>query len=154
MRKAIAIGITLFGFAALGCPIGPFSGGRLSGDEQTQPADWSFVNDVENCQLETNPAEPHSINCWCYGSAGNVYVPSSMILGPTEPTEREWVQNVQADPDVRLRVGGKVYALRAARVEDSAEYGEVLAALEKKYEADPGEREEEREIWLYRLEAR
>ena len=139
----------------LGCPLGPFSGGRLSGTEHSTPvADWSFVNDVESCQLETNPEDPHSINCWCYGSGSSVYVPSSMILGPTQPTEREWVRNVEANPAVRLRVGKQVYDLRAVRVSDDAEYAEVLRALEEKYEAAPEDREAGREIWLYRMEAR
>ena len=139
----------------LGCPLGPFSGGSLSGEVQAGPtADWSFVADVENCQLETNPEDPHSINCWCAGYQGNVYVPSSMILGPTSPSEREWVQNVQNDAAVRLRVGDRVYERAAVRVAEGAEYDAVVAVLEKKYEADPADREPEREIWLYRLEAR
>ena len=139
---------------ALGCPIGPFSGGRLGGVEEEAPAEWAFVNDVENCQLETNPEQPHSINCWCYGRGSRVYVPSSMILGPTVPTERQWVQNVQANPAVRLRVDDRVFALRAVRVPEGPEYQDALAALWRKYDEDPAERDPEREIWLYRLEPR
>jgi hypothetical protein len=153
--KVVLPWVALASILFLGCPLGPFSGGHLGGEVQTGPVtDWSFVADVENCQLETNPEAPHSINCWCAGYQGNVYVPSSMILGPTDPTEREWVQNVQRDPAVRLRVDGRVYERKAVRVDDDAEYDAVLAALEEKYELDPNEREDEREIWLYRLEAR
>ena len=137
------------------CPIGPFSGGHLGGEVQSEPvADWSFVNETETCQLETNPDEPHSVNVWCAGYGENAYVPSSMILGPTVPTEREWIRNVQANPAVRLRVEGRVYELEAVRVTDDAEYAAVLALLEQKYEADPADREPDREIWLYRMQAR
>ena len=154
MNRVFVLCTVGLALAMTACPLGPFSGGRLSGDEEPAPGDWSFVAEVENCQLETNPSDPHSINCWCAGHGGNVYVPTSMILGPTTPTEREWVQNVEQDPDVRLRVDGRVFALRAVRVEDATEFAEVVAALEQKYEADPAEREAERAIWLYRLEAR
>jgi len=149
------IAIVMLALLGLGCPIGPFSGGRLSGEVRpAHGADWSALADVENCQLETNPGAPHSINCWCAASHGKVYVPSSMILGPTVPTEREWVRNVQADPAVRLRVGASVYELTAVRVEDATEYESARSALEARYELDPAERDPEREIWIFRLEPR
>lgn len=146
------VGLALFLTA---CPIGPFAGGRLSGDVHSGGvADWAFVEDVETCQLETNPDDPHSVNTWCLGWEGDLYVPTSMILGPTDPSERDWVVNVQSDPAVRVRVEGVVYELEAERVMDDEVYGAVLAALEEKYDADPADREAEREIWLFRLRER
>jgi hypothetical protein len=138
-----------------GCPIGPLSGGRLGGDvHPSEVADWSFVGDVTTCQLETNPDDPHSVNAWCTGWGSHLYIPTSMILGPTVPTEREWVQNVQTDTAVRVRIDGMVYELDAVQVTDDAEYSAVLDALEVKYELDPADRDTEREIWIYRMQAR
>ncbi len=154
-RTLLVTSLVAVALLAAGCPLGPFSGGHLGGDVQPAPvSDWSFVNDSETCQLETNPDDPHSVNVWCAGHGENVYVPSSMILGPTVPTERQWIQNVQANPAVRLRVEGRVYELEAVRVTDDGEYATVLAVLERKYDADPADREPDREIWLYRMQAR
>ena len=142
--------------ALAGCgPLGPLSGGKLGGPVHTQPvADWAFVDAEQTCQLETNPHEPHSVNTWCIGIGARLYVPTSMIRGPKTPTERAWVKNVTSDPAVRIRIGGEIYERVAVRVTDAAEYDAARAAFEKKYELDPAERDPEREIWIFRLEAR
>lgn len=153
LAPAIAVGAML-GLAGCG-PVGPLSGGRLSGELRQEPvSDWSFSDAHENVQLETNAAEPHSVNTWCAAHAGNLYVPTSMIRGPKSPEGREWVRNVQADPHVRVRIDGALYERRAVRVTDPAEIEAVRAKLEAKYGLDPAERDPEREIWIFRLEPR
>ena len=149
------LGIALM-LALAGCgPLGPLSGGALRGPVHAQPVvDWSFTADVETVQLQTNPADPHSVNTWCVGIGGRLYVPTSMIRGPKSPEERDWVKNVAADPAVRIRIDGDVYERIAIRVSDAAEYDAVRAALEQKYALDPADRDPEREIWIFRLEAR
>lgn len=155
MKRVAWILAASLALGPLGCPLGPLAGGRLGGDIHADPVtDWTFVREVETCQLETNPDDPHSVNTWCTGWNGHLYVPSSMILGPTDPSERGWVLNVQTDPEVRIRIDGMVYELDAERVTDVVVYDAVLAELEDKYDADPAEREEDREIWLYRMRNR
>lgn len=154
MRWTRAI-VAVVALAGAGCPLGPFSGGHLRGDVYTQRvSDWTFVEDAETCQLETNPDAPHSVNTWCTGWRGNLYIPTSMILGPPVPAEREWVRNVQSEPDVRVRVDGMVYELVAKQVSNDSEYAAVLVALEAKYELDHADRDPAREIWIFRLESR
>lgn len=152
-KAACALAL-LTGLVGLGCPLGPLSGGRLSGEVEPAPVDWLFVNEVDNCQVETRPSDPHSVNVWCAGVGSHPYLPSSMILGPKDPSEREWVRNVLDDPEVRLRVGRVVYELQALRLEPGEEYDAARSALESKYELDPAERDADREIWIFRLEAR
>ena len=156
MKKlVILLALLLIAGSVAACPLGPFAGGRLGGDVQPAPvADWSFANEEENCQLETNPDDPHSVNTWCVGYRRYLYIPTSMILGPKNPREREWVQKVATSPEVRVRIDGVVYELEAERVEDDAEYAAALEALEEKYELDPADRDPEREIWLFRMQAR
>lgn len=145
----------LAGAVACGGPLGPVSGGRLSGDEgPAVVADWSFVDAIETAQLETRPPDPHSVNVWCAGVGDRLYVPSSMILGPKDPTERGWVSHVQADPAVRIRLDDTVYARTAVRVEDPVEFEAARDALEAKYEIAPEDRDPERQIWIFRLEPR
>ena len=140
---------------ACGGPLGPFPGGRLSGD--VGPAtvdDWAFTDAIENAQLEVNPGDPHSVNTWCKGIEGRLYVPTSMILGPTNPTERDWVGFVELNPAVRIRLGDTVYERMMVRVTDDAEFQTARLALEAKYEIAPEDRDPERTIWIYRLDPR
>lgn len=139
----------------LGCPLGPFPGGTLRGEvARGDVSDWSFVSKEETCQLETNPDDPHSVNTWCAGWGDALYVPTSMVRGPSVPSEREWVRNVQTETAVRLRARGVVYELEAVQVTDDVEYDTVLRALEEKYGLDPDARDPDREIWIYRLQPR
>jgi hypothetical protein len=146
----VCLALALCGFG----PFGPCAGGRLAGEPSPAPADWAFTSDIEQIQLETNPAEPHSVNAWCVALGGRLYVPTSMIRGPKTPSERDWVRNVTHDPRVRVRVGDGLYERTASRVEDAAEYDAARAALEHKYGLDPSERDPEREVWIYRLDPR
>ena len=153
MRKRVWLVALLVGFGC-GGPLGPISGGALSGEVTPAPADWAFANNVEQVQLETNPAAPHSVNTWIGSNAGALYLPSSMIRGPKLPTEREWVRNALADDRVRLRIGDAVYELRAERVADETETAAARAALEKKYELSADDMDPAREIWIFRLAPR
>ena len=136
---------------ALACgPIGPIAGGQLRGTvHEGNLPDWEFVSDVETVQLETGPDDPYSVNVWIGAHEGRLYVPTSLILGDDEPTERQWVRNVQADPRVRLRVDGTVYDLKATRVEDEATLEGVRAGLLAKYEKEASDHS--RQAWIYEL---
>jgi len=138
---------------ALACgPIGPIPGGRLSGPVENAPADWGFASDVGTIQLETRPDDPHSVNTWCGVVDGALYVPTSLIRGTDEPSEREWVANALADPRVRIRVGDSVYQARAVRVDDPTEREAARAALIAKYDVEPDPHSEA--AWVFRMEAR
>jgi hypothetical protein len=142
---------------ALACqgPLGPLSGGRLGGPVvEDARTDWAFTAAVENAQIETGPDNPHSVNIWCGHVDGALYVPSSMISGPTDPSEREWIRNVQADPRVRIRLDGNVYKRVVVRLADGPEYDAARTALETKYRLDPAERDPERAVWIFRLDPR
>lgn len=134
-------------------PIGPFPGGALSGEPgAANHGDWAFARETETAQLETRPADPHSVNVWFANVESRVYVPTSMILGKKNPTARSWVNHVTADPRVRIRIEGRVFEREAVRVADEDEFEAARAALEEKYDLD--ERDPERTIWIYRLDPR
>jgi len=154
-RIPAALLILLVTLAGCGGPLGPFSGGQLSGEVQNAATtDWAFSDTHETVQLEVQPTDPHSVNTWCAASEGQLYVPTSMILGPTNPEERDWVGFVKSDPAVRIRIVGKVYERVATRVTDDAEFEKARLALEAKYEIAPEDRDPERTIWIYRLDPR
>lgn len=139
---------------ALGCggPLGPFAGGALSGTPHEGPvADWAFAAPHETIQLEVRSPEPYSINVWSGVVDGQLYVPTSLILGPDDPTERAWVGYVASDPTVRLRIDDTLYDLRATRVEGD-ERDRAHAHLLAKYEVEPDDHSAK--AWVFRMDPR
>jgi hypothetical protein len=94
-------------------PLGPIGGGRLRGPVAPPPADWSFADRVAEVQVETRLGPlPWSVTTWCLTHRGRLYLPSRNCLA------KRWVKNVLAQPEVRVRVLGTLYELRAVRDED------------------------------------
>lgn len=143
---------TLFSIFALvlmigtGCngPLPFLGGGALSGEVAESPVSWSeWTRSDDVIQLETNPAEPYSVNI-AYTIVGErLYVYAG-------DTKTRWVENMETDPNVRFRRQGVIYELRAERVLDDAErttFAKVWAARGF-FSRDPQTLEE---VWLYRL---
>lgn len=139
---------------AIGCgPLGPIPGGRLSGEiGSDRIVDWRFASEDMTAELETRPSEPHSVHTWFVALGPDLYVPTSMILGPKDPAQRSWVSHVREDPAVRIRLEGRVFERVARRVEDPAEYDRARGALEAKYEIEESQRDPDRVIWIFRLD--
>jgi hypothetical protein len=134
--------------AATGCgrPFVLLPGGALEGTPAAVPDSWSFTDAVKTVQLETNPAEPYSVNIWATAVGEQIYVHA----GANRST---WVEYIEADPNVRLRVNESIYELVASRVQDPAEFERFSAAYEKKYGNRP-RNENVAEAYLFRLGAR
>lgn len=134
---------------ALGCgPTGPFPAGELSGDlASSLPADWSFADEEMTVQLETRPSAPYSVNLWGVSLGDRFYLASG------RGSEAAWVQHIAVDPNVRLRVAGTIYELRAVRVSSEEHRLRFLEALERKYDWEPSARERDK-AWLFRLDPR
>jgi hypothetical protein len=132
---------------ALGC--GPFMlipGGELSGGVTMVPSDWSFTDDIHTVQLESRPSDPYSVNIWATGVGENLYLHAGT-------NRANWVEHIDADPRVRIRIEGKIYELRATRVEDPLEFKKFADAYDEKYRRRP-RNENVREAYLMRLEPR
>ena len=111
---AVALGL------ALGC--GPVPGGALSGAVTPAPAVWSEAlgGDRALCEIESRPERVHSIQLECFLVDGGLYVQSHRwALADWWPTQ-SWAAIWLAHPDVRVRIGGRIYELRAVRVTDAA----------------------------------
>ena len=133
---------------ATGCePTFVFAGGELSGTERPMPADWGFTKDFDTVQIETRPNDPYSVNVW------GVSVSQSFYVAASDAGDAEWAQAIEAEPQVRLRVGDQIFPLLAKRTEDLQELADVTDAYIDKY---GGERERSfiRHAWVFRLEPR
>ncbi len=134
-------------FLIAGC--GPFlllPGGKLDGTLAPAPNNWSFCHRVKTVQLETRPEDPYSVNIWAVGMGPLLYVHAGA-------NRSNWVEHIEADSDVRVRVADQLYALRASRVEGQDEFTRFSDAYEEKYGSRP-RNENAAEAYLFRLEAR
>jgi hypothetical protein len=134
----------------VGCggPLVMIPGGKLSGTVQPVPSDWAFSDEFEDVQLETRPSNPYSVNIWGVADGGRFYIASGRGL------ESTWAKHIEADPDVRLRIGEHLYELRAVRTDDPQDRVRFLAAVKKKYDGFEPDEEQAAESVLYSLESR
>ncbi len=146
--KSVLIVALMLAASVAGCG-GPFvilPGGALEGSTAVTPDSWSFTDEVDTVQLETRPADPYSVNVWVIALGDNLYVHA----GDNRST---WVENMETDPSVRLRIDDSIYELLAARVENQEEFDRFSDAYEQKYGRRPGN-ENVAEAYLFRLSAR
>jgi len=127
-------------------PVLMFPGGELDGELVSPPTDWSFSDETSTIQLETRPDDPYSVNVWVVGLGPVLY----LHAGAKRST---WVELVEAHPNVRVRVGEKLYELRGTRVADQAEFTRVADAWERKYDIR-FRNENAAEAYVFRLEMR
>lgn len=145
VRGALAPAL-LIAIAACSGPMGLLPGGPLEGEENPAPESFAFAGDAGTMQLETLPAEPYSVNLAYTVIDGRLFINAGN-------TETQWVKNMAVDPMVRMRLDGKLYALRSERVTDAAQvdrFGEAWTS-QSFFRRDPREYDE---VWIYELVAR
>ena len=115
---------------AAGCsePFVTIPGGKLHGEMLEPPDAWAEV--PETIQLETRPTDPYSINIWSVGIGPDLYVATG-----SEGTA--WTEFIARDPNVRVRLGGGLYQLQAAEVDEADARTQVVRAYADKYDVDP-----------------
>lgn len=137
------VGVLFF----LGCgPFLLFPGGELEGSVAPVPNEWGLVEEISTVELESRPQDPYSVNIWATGIGESLYVHAGT-------NRSSWVENIEADPRVRVGIEGNLYPLRAVRVQDAGEFARFADAYEVKYGRRP-RNEVVEEVYLYRLEAR
>ncbi len=148
MAKSAVLVAGLALCSVIGCngPLPFLSGGRLHGEVRPAPASWAFPEDFGVIQLETDPEDPYSVNIAYTQLDSRLYVYAG-------DTKTRWVQNMEADPRVRFRIGEVIYELEAERVTDDAESNAFARAWvdHSVFHRDPATLDER---WLYRLVAR
>lgn len=147
-RVAALVAALLMTGPSVGCsrPFVLLPGGALEGATAAAPADWSFTDAVTTVQLETRPADPYSVNIWVIAIGPNLYVHAGA-------NRSAWVEHIEADPKVRVRVNDSIYELAAARVAGQDEFDRFSDAYERKYDRRP-RNENVSEAYLFRLSAR
>ncbi len=127
MPSAIAIAL------AVACSIEP-SGERpglgLPGEVHPQAVgDWSFTEDSGEVFIETVTSYwiPHSVTVWVVTVGNELYVSADYA------DKKRWVANVARDPNVRLKIKGRVYEQKLVPVADPATIASIDSEFVRKY---------------------
>lgn len=126
--KKFQVAAILFALSAqLGCaPIYIVPGLRLGGAEVPTPDSWANVEVPEEVLLRTEGAVlPRVHRIWAVKFEGDIFVSGGPAGG--------WVDRSIADPNVMLRMGDDVYALRADQINDPAAQRRGMEAMIAKY---------------------
>ena len=143
IRTILALSVIALSMSACSGPFGFFPGGQLEGEVATPPADWSFTDEISTIQIETNPADPYSVNIWVLELEGALYLHAGA-------NRAAWVEHLEADPRLRIKVDETIYELVSARVTDADEFARFAEKYEEKYGVRP-RNENIAEIYLLRL---
>lgn len=119
-----------------GCfgPSDRWPGLHLRGEvEKTLPADWTFADEHREIALEVRTPYllPHSVTIWCAAVEGRLYV------GARDPETKKWPGWVDRDPNVRLKIGSRIYEVRLTPVTDVNRLARVREAASAKYQLPP-----------------
>ena len=135
-----------------GNPIGPFAGGKLTATEATAPfSTFESIARVDTVFLETRPKDPYSVQTWIISVDNQLYVPTSLIMGDSAE-QRTWVQNLEADPRLRVQIDDLVYPMTAERITNAELHRRVMDAFQQKYESELPEIDDHASnSWLFRL---
>ena len=122
-------------------------GKQVTGEEGPGPIqDWSFTLEHRGVVNEVRPANPYSVNTSSLLVEDVLYIPS----GSGEHSR--WAQFLVEDPNMRLKVGNKIYKVRAIRVEEPSRLDRVREAYGKKYPRTPAENIAN--FWFFQVESR
>ena len=142
---AIAMALTV------ACSIDPSDarpGLGLSGEvHQQQVEDWSFTSEVEEIFIETVTSYwiPHSVTAWC------VIVGDELYVAADDADKKSWVVNVARDPNVRLKIAGKVYEQKLVPVTDATTIAAIDSGFERKYEYEEEEADDDMTVGYWRV---
>ena len=166
LRHPCALRVLLFTLAAasVACgpqgPLGVVPGGPLGGELISEPlADWRFTDDVLTVAIETQGDWiNHSVTVMAAAVDRVLYIPSR------QGYRKQWVQNIERDPRVRIGVDNRIYEGRASRVQDPVEAERAARAQLRKYlglDFDevrplldaPAAGDDRIEVWFFRIES-
>jgi hypothetical protein len=132
---------------------GPFESGELvTGPEP----DWSFVHGIREVEFQLLDP-PRSRTTWILDHAGKAYIPCGYMTTWWGRIWKRWPHEAAKDPRIVLRIDGKLYERRLARIEEGPVVEPLLAELGRKYldgRAVPLEAVTSGYLWLYELAPR
>jgi hypothetical protein len=111
----------------------------LKGEVTTLPADWSFADQYQTIMVETHPwyLIPHSVNIFFVTYKGNLYLHADYDPGGKFPGGKSWTAAIARNPNVRLKLGDRVFDCKAGLVTDQPAADALFEVTRKKYPKSP-----------------
>ncbi|MCH8015549.1 MAG: hypothetical protein IH917_02865 [Acidobacteria bacterium] len=149
---AISVVTILFLYLNRTNPYGIIPGRQLIEEEVTEPIeDWSFTEQYRTVTNEVRPSDPYSVN------TSKLLVDGVLYISSGRGGESRWAQFLIQDPNMRLRLGTKLYPVTATWVEDPALLAQLREAYDKKFARPPGEERTPEELGrfgFFRIDSR
>ncbi|MBW1843133.1 MAG: DUF2255 family protein [Deltaproteobacteria bacterium] len=152
MTRAIGFTACIFSIAlSFACSTDPSDerpGFGLSGEVNQQPVqDWSFTSDIKEIFIETTTSYsiPHSVTAWCVTIGDELYVAAD------DADKKSWVANVARDPNVRLKIGEKIYEQKLVPTTDAATQARIDSGFAQKYEYEEEETDGEMIVGYWKV---
>ncbi|MEN8181122.1 MAG: hypothetical protein ABFS46_01155 [Myxococcota bacterium] len=127
-------------------PLGPYPGGAFEGVPSEEPFEEDLVLERdEEIQLQIPADPPYTITTHAFLIDRALYVGADFVL----PFKR-WIYIVQEDPEVLVRIGGRLFRRRAVRIEDPVESRRILEEISRQRGVDPDDWLTE--VWFFRMD--
>lgn len=128
----VLVVVLVCALALAGCfePADRRPGTRLSGEVvEALPHDWSFSDEYREVALEVRTPWllPHSVTILCAALGDRLWI------GARDPDAKRWPSLVSRRPEVRLKIGERVYVARLREVDDFEEVRQAREAYAEKY---------------------
>jgi hypothetical protein len=104
------------------------------------PSDWSFVAKEHIVEFES---DGRSRRVWILAADGKAYIPASLGFPPF----KTWHLRALEEPEAVVRIDGKRYARRLAKINDPALEVRLAEQVRRKYGGPPTA-----EAWFFRLD--
>lgn len=120
----------------------------LTGEKVAGPiTDWRFTDQHGEIfiQLKTPYLIPHSVTIVCTTLDGQ------LIVGARNPDSKSWPSYVDRNPEVRIKVGDRLYDQQLERIDDSETLEAVVRAYARKYKRPVRPPEERPAIRYWRV---
>ena len=136
MKKTLSV--VLFACLLSACePVDRTPGMWLSGELVTaEITDWTFSNEQREVFLQTHPwyGIPFSITVVAATTGDKLFMPSIYSEPAAFPEGKYWNGIVARNPEVLIRIGGKLYPRSVHLIVDEDEFEEAFSALANKYD--------------------
>lgn len=130
---AVATGVFLFGMRFSDGPLELISGGPFkTGQSSPAPSDWSFLKERDTIEFQTlDPLTSRTV--WVATHEGRMYVVSGYMNQGYAAIWKQWPHYLEDDNRIVLRIDGKLYEQKLARIMDGPAVTPVLNELSRKY---------------------
>lgn len=126
-------------------PLGPFPGGAFQGAPEHALVERVLQLEGDEIQLQVPANPPYTITTHAFEVDGELYVGADFVF----PFKR-WVNIVEKNPEVVLRIRDRLIQRRAVRIKEPAESRRILERVSRLRGVDPDDWLTE--VWFFRME--